>query len=416
MSSDTALQIAVVGAGASGLLVAGFAAKRGLHVTVFEKNDRPARKLMITGKGRCNVTNNCGFDELIQNIPHNGKFMYSAFQQFGPSEMMNLIEGLGVPLKTERGNRVFPVSDKAVDIVDALVRFAKKNGAHFVHDRVTGLIIENGCCSGVVCENGKQYNAQAVVVCTGGVSYPGTGSTGDGYVLAKQAGHTVFPPKPSLVPLTSSDSICLDSQGLSLKNCSIRIVDKTNNNCVYDDFGEMIFTHFGVSGPVILSASSHVRDFESGKYRLLIDLKPAMTREMLDARIIRDMVQYKNMDLQNALIHLLPKKIISSVLLLADVDGATKCHSLEKSERTRLVDVIKNIPISITGTRPISEAIVTSGGIAVKEISPKTMESKLCKNLFFAGEVIDVDAYTGGFNLQIAFSTGYAAATHLPNT
>ena len=413
MLSDIPLQIIVVGAGAAGLMAAGVAAQGNAKVTVLDKNDRPARKVMITGKGRCNVTNNCSVDDLIKNVPQNAKFLYSAFRQFTSQDTMNLFESLGVPLKTERGNRVFPVSDKAVDIVDALVKFAKKNGANVKKGHVKELVIENGCCKGVVLASGDVLKADAVIVCTGGCSYPGTGSTGDGYSLAKQAGHTIIEPYPSLVPLCCEDSICQDCQGLSLKNAAISVVDTKTEKEVYHDFGEMLFTHFGVSGPMILSASAHMREKETNRYQIHLDLKPALEPSVLDARIVRDMVQYKNMDLQNAFIHLMPKSLVAPVLALAGVLGDTKCHSLTKEERKSLVDTIKDIVLSIKKPRPISEAVITSGGVNVKEVDPKTMESKCCKNLYFAGEVLDVDAYTGGFNLQIAFSTGFAAGTHV---
>lgn len=408
-----ALHVIVVGGGASGLIAAGFAAKNGNKVTLIERNDRPARKILVTGKGRCNLTNNCAPDELIKHVPQNGRFLYSAFDQFNAQDMMDLIEKCGVPLKTERGNRVFPVSDKAMDIADALVKFAKKNGVSVRHGRVNALQTSDGVFQSVVLENGQVIEGDKVIICTGGLSYPGTGSTGDGYELAKQIGHTIVPTHPSLVPLCCNDPICQDCQGLSLKNASIKVFEEKSGKEVYNDFGEMLFTHFGVSGPMVLSASAHMRVQEKNYYKIVVDLKPALDADTLDARIIRDMVQYKNMDLQNAFIHLMPKSLVQPVLDIAGIPGDTKCHSLKKEQRQELVKTIKNIELHIVEPRPISEAVITSGGVSTKEINPKTMESKICKGVFFAGEVIDVDAYTGGFNLQIAFSTGFVAGTHI---
>ena len=412
MTRENTLHVIVVGGGASGLLAAGFAAQGGAEVTLIERNERPARKVMITGKGRCNLTNDCDLEQLIAHVPQNGRFLYSAFRAFSPRDMMALIEAQGVPLKVERGNRVFPVSDKAVDVVDALVAFARERGVTFTHDRVTELLLENGACRGVRGEQGD-YPADAVIVCTGGVSYPATGSTGDGYALARQAGHTIVPPRGSLVPLVSDDAVCTQAQGLSLKNCALTVTDTSTGKTVYTDFGEMLFTHFGVSGPMILSASAHMRGTEEDRYRLSIDLKPALTPEELDRRLVRDFQQYSNLDMQNALSHLLPRSLISPVLTRARIPGSAKCHSVTREQRTALASVVKGLTVSIRGPRPVEEAIVTSGGVSVKEIEPGTMRSKLCRGLLFAGEVLDVDAYTGGFNLQIAFSTGAAAGRHV---
>jgi len=412
MTSQNALHVIVVGGGASGLIAAGFAAENGARVTLIERNERPARKVMITGKGRCNLTNDCDLPELIAHVPQNGRFLYSAFRAFSPRDMMALVEAQGVPLKVERGNRVFPVSDKAVDVVDALTAFARDRGVRFVHDRVTELLMENNTCIGVRGESGD-YPADAVIVCTGGKSYPATGSTGDGYALAAQAGHTVVPPHGSLVPLVSDDAVCVQAQGLSLKNCALTVTDTVTGKIIYTDFGEMLFTHFGVSGPMILSASAHMRERQADRYRLTIDLKPALSPEELNRRLTRDFQAYHNTDLQNALPHLLPRSLIAPVLTRAHIPGSTKCHSVTREQRTALAAQVKGLTVSVRGTRPVEEAIVTSGGVSVKEIEPATMRSKLCRNLYFAGEVLDVDAYTGGFNLQIAFSTGAAAGRHV---
>ena len=403
------MNVIVVGGGAAGLMAAGAAGRLGHTVTVVERNPRPARKVMITGKGRCNVTNNCSIDTFIGHVPENGRFLYSALNAFTPQDTMDLIESMGVPLKTERGNRVFPVSDKAVDVVDALVKYAKEGGARFIEGRVTQLVIEDGVCCGVKLEDGRVLEAYKVIVATGGCSYPGTGSTGDGYTLARQAGHTVVEPRPSLVALNSPDLFCQDMQGLSLKNCALQVRDNEKNKVIYSDLGEMLFTHFGVSGPMVLSASAHMRQMSPGRYTLYIDWKPGLTPEQLDARILRDFAERSNMDLANALGKLLPRLLIPVMLDLCEIKPVKKCHAVTREERLRLVQGIKSMPVAVSGFRPLSEAIVTAGGVSVKEINAKTMESKLVSGLAFAGEVLDVDAYTGGFNLQIAFSTGMAA-------
>lgn len=411
--TDNALSVIVVGGGAAGLMAAGKAARRGYAVTVVERNARPARKVMITGKGRCNVTNASSVQDCVANVPGNGRFLYSAFSNFSPSDTMAFFEEQGVPLKVERGNRVFPVSDKAVDIVDALVRYAKNGGVRFVAGRITELCLEDGVCTGVRLEDGSTLPAYAVIVCTGGCSYPGTGSTGDGYALAKQAGHTVIAPRPSLAPLTVQEEWCPDLQGLSLKNSALTVTDTKSGKVIYSDFGEMLFTHFGVSGPMILSASAHMREMAPARYRLHIDLKPALTPEQVDARLVREFEEQKNTCLGNAMGALLPRSLIAAVLRLAGVEGERKCHSVTKEERRRLGEVLKNLSLNVEGFRPIAEAIVTAGGVSTREISAATMESKLVSGLYFAGEVIDVDAYTGGFNLQIAFATGVAAGENV---
>ena len=404
--------VLVVGAGAAGLLAAGTAASRGMRVLLLEKNDRPGRKLMITGKGRCNVTNACSLlNDLLDNVPGNPRFLYSAFSRFMPADMIDLIENEGVPLKIERGNRVFPVSDKAADIVDALVRFVKRNGVRLLTGvRVRSVEIEGGAVAGVKDADGRLYEAKNVIVATGGMSYPLTGSTGDGYRFAEQAGHTVTPLRPSLVPLELEAPSWRRAQGLTLKNCAIRVEETCSCREVYSDFGELLFTHFGVSGPVILSASAHLRDIAPGKYTLYIDLKPALSEEKLDARLVREFTSQPNKTLGNVLPALLPHSVIPVITAAAGADPARKVNQIPREERRSLVYAMKNLSAPIAGTRSIEEAVVTAGGVSVKEIDPRTMESRLCRGLYFAGEVIDVDAYTGGFNLQIAFSTGAAAA------
>lgn len=407
------MEVIVVGGGASGLLAAGMAARRGYHVTVIERNSRMARKVMITGKGRCNVTNASSVQDCVANTPGNGRFLYGAFSAFTPQDTMAFFEEQGVPLKTERGNRVYPVSDKAVDIVDALVSFARRQGCRFKTGRVTELLLEDNVCCGVKLETGQTLAAYAVIVCTGGCSYPATGSTGDGYKLAQQAGHTLIPPRPSLVALSTVETWCAELQGLSLKNCALTVRDMQTGKTVYTDFGEMLFTHFGVSGPIILSASAHLKDTVKGRYTLSLDMKPALTAEQLDARLVREFEENANACLGNTLSALMPRSMVSVILQLSDTIGDTKCHSVSRAERARIVETLKHIPLTVSGLRPFEEAVVTAGGVNTREINAKTMESKLVSGLYFAGEVLDVDAYTGGFNLQIAFSTGYAAGNNV---
>lgn len=406
--------VLIIGAGAAGLIAAGVASMAGKKVVLLERNERPARKVMITGKGRCNVTNDCNsLDELIANVPVNGRFLYSAFSRFMPSDTIELFEDMGVELKTERGNRVFPVSEKAVDIVDALIAFGTDDGAEIIKGRAKELIIEDGTVKGVVTYDGDKLFAEKVIIATGGKSYPATGSTGDGYELAKQAGHSIVPLKPSLISLECHEGFCTDLQGLSLKNVSIKVIDKKKNKEIYEDFGEMIFTHFGVSGPMILSASSHMREMEKGRYEIHIDMKPRLTPEQLDARILRDFSENNNKNFINSLGGLLPRKMIPVVVKLSGIKSTEKVNQITKDQRQKLVSVLKDIKVTVNDFSPIEEAIITSGGVKTGEINPKTMESKLVKNLFFAGEVIDVDAYTGGFNLQIAFSTGHLAGENV---
>ena len=401
-------KVTVIGAGAAGMMAAGTAAGLGASVTLIEKNPRVGRKLMITGKGRCNVTNNCDVPAFISNVPVNGRFLYSAINRFTPSDAYGFFEDIGLPLKTERGNRVFPQSEKAVDVVDALRRFVLDSGVRIVNDTAVSLELEDGAVVGVKGRE-KTYFADSVIICCGGKSYPLTGSTGDGYVLAEQAGHTVTALKPSLVPLESSDPECKSMQGLSLRNVALKISDNQSGKTVYTDFGEMLFTHFGISGPMVLSASSHLRDMDGGRYTASIDLKPALDSEQLDKRLQRELSENINRDVSNSFSKLLPRKIIVPVLKRWGVPFDKKCNSVTREERRRLCGILKDFTVPISGFRPIEEAIVTSGGVSTAEINPKTMESKLVSGLYFAGEVIDVDAYTGGFNLQIAWSTGRLA-------
>lgn len=402
-------KVLVVGGGAAGLMAAIHAAWSGAEVIVFEKNTRPARKILITGKGRCNVTNNCDIDTVLKNTPTNPRFLYSALNRFSPEDTMSFFEMLGVELKTERGNRVFPVSDKAKDIADALITCAESAGCIIYEKDIKSLIIDNNTVKGVKDKNGAEYLGDSVIIACGGASYPKTGSDGYGYVLARQAGHTVTKIKPSLVPFEAFKNYSGEMMGLSLKNIRVDVLDTDHNKVIYSDFGELLFTHFGLSGPVILSASSHIREMESGRYKIIIDLKPALSAQQLDARILRDFAEFKNKDFINSLSRLLPQKMIPVIAELSDIPPHKKCNEITKTERHRLLSLIKAFPVTIKGFRPISEAIVTSGGVSVKEINSKTMESKLVSGLYFAGEVIDIDAYTGGFNLQLAFSTGAAA-------
>lgn len=407
-------KVIVVGAGAAGLMASGTLGEKGYDVLLIERNDKVARKVMITGKGRCNVTNNVSLiNDLIANVPVNGRFLYGAFSKFMPSDTIDFFEDMGVPLKVERGNRVFPVSDKAVDIVDALNSYSQDAGVKRIKGRVTELIITDGELRGVRLEDGSEYFSDAVLIATGGKSYPLTGSTGDGYELAKQAGHTVTELKPSLVPLNCHEGFCMDLQGLSLRNVEISVMDMSSYKEVYRDFGEMLFTHFGVSGPLILSASSHMKDVQPRKYEIHIDLKPALSYEQLDKRIQRDFLENANKNFINALDALLPKKLVPIIVRLTGIKPSTKVNQVTKEMRAKLVNILKDLKVTVMSLRPIEEAIITSGGVSVKEIDPKTMKSKLLGGLYFAGEVIDVDAYTGGFNLQIAFSTAMCAANSI---
>ena len=400
-------RITVVGGGAAGMMAAICAAEQGAQVTLLEPNERLGKKLNITGKGRCNVTNNADIQGLMANIPRNGKFLYSAFSDSDGRDAMAFFEALGVPLKTERGNRVFPQSDKAADIIDALLRALRKARVDIVQDRAVALVLEEGVLTGVKGEKGT-YPCKAAVVATGGVSYPLTGSTGDGYQFARALGHTIVEPRPSLVPLEAEGDLCQRMQGLSLRNVAIQ-VRNSKKKTVYAEQGEMLFTHFGLTGPLILSASAHMRDMGKEHYYILLDLKPALDQEKLDARVLRDLGEQPNKDFRHVLEGLVPRLMVPVVLELTGIPGELKANSVTKGQRRRLVEVLKGIRIDISGPRPIAEAIVTAGGVKTGEVDPHTRASKQAPGVFFAGEVLDVDAYTGGFNLQIAWSTGRAA-------
>ncbi len=391
------------------MMAAGTAAQRGLKVCLVERNSVLGKKIRITGKGRCNLTNSCDVRTFLDSVPTNGRFLYGALSAFSPDDTMDLFEKIGLPLKTERGNRVFPISDRAADVAEALSSFLRRGSVTVVQGRADRLLLENGRASGVRLKNGAQIFGHNVAVCCGGVSYPSTGSTGDGYQLAEQAGHRVTPLRPSLVPLVAEGPDCRDMMGLSLKNISIRVLESGRKKPVFEDFGELLFTHFGLSGPVILSASSHLKNMSPGRYLVSIDLKPALSPEKLDARLLRDFGENRNRDFSNSLSALLPRKMIPVMVRRSGISPETKCNAITREMRHGFVSRLKSFEIPVSGFRPIEEAIVTSGGVAVDEITPKTMESKLVKGLYFAGEVLDVDGYTGGFNLQIAFSTGRLA-------
>lgn len=402
--------VIIIGGGASGSMAGITSARLGKKVAILEKNGFIGKKLNITGKGRCNVTNNCDIQQLMQNIPRNPKFLYSAFSMLSPKDVMDFFESINVPLKTERGNRVFPMSDKATDVSKALEKELKRLGVKILEENATELLVQDGVCTGVK-TNKNTYLADSVLIATGGKSYTGTGSTGDGYKFAQEVGHTVTKLVPSLVPIVSEEKYCSDMMGLSLKNVRLNLMD--NDKCIYSELGEMLFTHFGVSGPLVLSASSHISKMQQNRYKIYIDLKPALSVDTLDKRIQRDFSENINKSFINSLNKLLPNKIIPVVAKLSGIKFDTKVNQITREQRLHLIDIIKNFPITIKDFRPLNEAIITSGGISVKEINPKTMQSKLVKGLFFSGEVIDVDAYTGGFNLQIAFSTGYVAGINM---
>ena len=385
------------------------AAGRGAQVTLIEPNERLGKKLNITGKGRCNVTNNCTEEALLQNIPRNGKFLYSAFSTFNSQDVMAFFEELGVPLKTERGNRVFPQSDCSFDVSGALKHRLDRLKVHWSHDRAVSIETEEGAVNGVRGEK-DTYPAEAVILATGGVSYPGTGSTGDGYRMAAALGHGIVPPCGSLVPLVSGDDACRRMQGLALKNVELTALSG-KNKVQFWDFGELLFTHFGVSGPLVLSASAHLRHWDREQYRLSIDLKPALDREKLEARILRDLGENPNRDFEKILAGLVPHSMVPVILERLEIPAGLKANSVTKAQRRALEELLKGFTVSVTGPRPVAEAIVTSGGVKVNQVQPSTMESKLTPGLYFAGEILDVDAYTGGFNLQIAWSTGHLAGT-----
>lgn len=400
--------IIVIGGGPAGMIAAGIAAQNGNKVTLIEKNNKLGKKLFITGKGRCNLTNAVDIDGLIENIPGNPYFLYSAFYNLDSFQTMEFFESLGVKLKIERGNRVFPMSEKSSDIVKSLEKFLiKQNVTIHLNTKAEKLILEGKKVKGIILNNSEKLFSDSVIIATGGLSYPVTGSTGDGYRFAKQAGHKITKLYPSLVPLKVYEQWCYELQGLSLKNISVKL--KKDNKEIYNDFGEMMFTHFGVTGPVILSSSRYIIKNYNEKHKLIIDLKPALSEKELDTRILRDFEKYKNKDFKNSLDDLLPQKIIPIIIKLSKINPLKKVNSITKDERKYLCFILKNLTLTITGTTGFSEAVVTSGGIETNEIDPSTMKSKIIDNLLFAGEVIDVDGFTGGFNLQIAFSTGYVA-------
>ena len=396
--------VIVIGGGPAGMFAAITAARNGKKVLLLEKNDRLGKKLLITGKGRCNVTNDCTAQDVLQNTPRNGRFLYSAMTAYPPEKIKAFFEERGCPLKTERGNRVFPVSDSARSILDCLQNELRRCKVTVKTARVKSIATENGVVKGVVSHEGI-LEAKAVILATGGASYPTTGSTGDGYVMAAELGHTIVPAEGSLVPLETEGSDCQDMQGLALRNCAVKLLN-AKGKVLYKDFGELLFTHFGISGPTVLSASCHLK---GEGCRLVIDLKPALEDHKLDERIQRDLEMYKNRSMENALTDLLPRSMIPVVLRRLEIDPAMQANSLTRQKRRALVELLKGFSVTITGKRPVAEAIITSGGVKVGEIDPKTMESKKVEGLYFAGEVIDCDAYTGGFNLQIAWATAYAA-------
>lgn len=412
--------IAIIGGGAAGLMAAAHAAEicdpDTDEILLIEQNDRMGKKLRITGKGRCNLTNDCDRDEFLANVPTNPRFLYAALAGFDTRDTKAYFEALGVPLKVERGKRVFPVSDKAGDVVEALVRACRSNGVVFLTGRVNAIHTAAAPADGdkprvtALRVGGRDIPVDAAILCTGGCSYPVTGSDGNGYRLAERLGHTVIPPRPSLVPLVCEGDLCARMMGLSLRNVRLRVLDTRKNKYIYEDFGEMLFTHYGVTGPLILSASAHIPDVEPGRYELHINLKPALDEAELDARILSDFRKYANRDFINALGDLLPVKAIEPVVELSGIDPRRKVNAITREERKALVAVLHDLVVKPVRPRPIAEAIVTKGGISVRDVDPKTMESKRTSGLYFAGEVLDVDAYTGGFNLQIAFSTARLAA------
>ena len=402
-----AYDVIVIGGGAAGMFSAATAAFAGSRVLLLEKTDRFGWKLSITGKGRCNVTNHCPWEDVLKNVPTNPRFLYSVMDRFPPERTMEVFEAMGVPLKTERGNRVFPVSDRAEDIVQALQKAVRLAGIPVVHGDAAELLLENGRCTGVRTADGREYRAGTTLLATGGMSYPKTGSDGSGYRLAETAGHTIVPPMPSLIPLVTQETWCQEAMGLSLRNVILRLY--RGNKCIFEELGEMLFTHFGVSGPLVLSASALMRKGSPQDYRLEIDLKSGLTPEQLDKRIQRDLADSPNRDLGNILHALLPAKLILPVLRLAGISPDTKANALTKAQRLHLGSCIKAVSLHVRAFRPIEEAIVTRGGVSVKEVDARTMASRCCEGLYFAGEILDLDGYTGGFNLQIAFATAYSA-------
>lgn len=405
--SAAAEQIAVVGGGAAGMMAAIAAARRGVRVCLLERNPKVGRKIYITGKGRCNVTNHCSVEEVLASTPRNGRFLYSAMSRMTPVDVEHFFEDLGVTLKVERGNRVFPQSDKSADIIDALFFELRRLNVPILTSRVTGLRCAGGVVTGLETEQGG-VDCGAVILATGGLSYPATGSTGDGHRMAQELGHTLVDCRPSLIPLESPDPCCGQMQGLALKNVTLTVKNR-KKKVVYQEQGELLFTHFGLSGPLVLSASAHMRDFEKDSYTCFIDLKPALDEQTLDARLVRELTANANKDMANLLGALLPRLMIPVMLEKAGIPADRKAHDLTKGERRNLLENLKAFRVEVRGPRPIREAIITSGGVKVSEVDPKTMASKKVEGLFFAGELLDVDAYTGGFNLQISWATGHAA-------
>lgn len=408
MTNDSG-RIIVIGAGPAGMMSAHTAGLCGAEVLIIDKNQRLGRKLLITGKGRCNITNNCDVNTIISNVTSNNKFLYSAVTQFTPQDTISYFENGGLSVKTERGNRVFPESDRAKDVQLVLENNIKSVGVKILTDTVTKIIVKDDRVCGVECSNKKIYDAKSVIIATGGKSYPLTGSTGDGYKLAKKLGHSIVEPKASLIPIVTNEEWCKKVQGLSLKNVTVSLFYKNDTKPIFSQLGEMMFTHFGVTGPLILSASAHIRKGTFEDYRIKIDLKPALNHKQLDLRIIRDLSENLNKDFSNSLGKLLPNKIIPIIIKMSGIPFDMKVNQITKQMRKNLCDLIKGLELTVKEFRPIEEAIITSGGINVSQVNPKTMESKKVKGLYFAGEVLDLDAYTGGFNLQIAFSTGYVA-------
>jgi predicted Rossmann fold flavoprotein len=404
--------VIIIGGGPAGMMAAGHAVRSGAKVLLVDKNDRCGRKLALTGKGRCNVTNDCDIQTFLKNLPQNGKFLYSALRQFSPQDTMAFFEELGVPLKVERGRRVFPASDKAMDIVGAMRRFALTEQTTFRSGRAEALLFENGRCAGTVID-GQKFVAQAVIIATGGLSYPITGSNGDGYKLAQSAGHTIVPPRASLVALTSTDAFCALCAGLTLKNTAVTLFE--NGKQIFTDFGELLFTHTGVSGPTILSASAHMRQKEAD-YALKLDLKPALSEKTLDERLLRELAEGLLQTLKTIAGRLLPQSLIHPVLEQGGLPPEDKGAEVTKAQRRAFLTVLKGFWIRNLRLGPIEEAVVTAGGVSLNEVNPRNMESKLMPGLYFAGEVLDLDGYTGGFNLQIAFSTGYVAGISASST
>ena len=394
----------IIGGGPAGMFAAITAAEQGKKVLLIERNDRLGKKLLITGKGRCNVTNDCSAEDILKNVPRNGKFLFSAMNAFPPQRIMDFFNDNGCELKTERGNRVFPVSDRSQSVLECLQKVMRNQGVTVKTARVRELLVENGQVVGVRTDR-EELRSSWVILATGGVSYPATGSTGDGYAMAKSVGHTIVEPQGSLVPLETAGNDCQDMQGLSLRNVGVKLLN-AKGKVLYKDFGELLFTHFGVSGPTVLSASCHLK---GEGCKLVIDMKPALDEAKLNDRILRDLEMYQNRAMENALTDLLPRSMIPVVLRRLEIDPAMQANSLTKQKRRALIELLKAFPVEITGRRPVAEAIITSGGVKCGEIDPKTMESKKIPGLYFAGEIIDCDAYTGGFNLQIAWATAYAA-------